>query len=553
MNMKKIYNLIFLTACLGIFFTSCKKFDDLETFGDGKAVVLTSSSADVKPPASDSDNVVLTLNWTNPGYATAEGNYKFVIEIAEKGQAFANASQTTVVGAFTRAFTARELNTILAGFGYLYDEPHDMEVRVVSSYKNNNERYFSNVADVKMTAYKGPATSIDATTMNIIGEAALGWDTDVPLNFIGNKKFTGVVELNYGQEFKLRRDAGSWDINWGIADGVAFELGVPMALKLGGANFKTLDGTGRAAYLIEVDINNNTMTVYNVATTMNIIGDGALGWDMDVPMNNDGNGNFSLITNLIGDKEIKFRMVPGSWDVNWGIAEGETFEVGKAFQIAYNGGNLKIPTDGKYRVEINLGANTAKITESKFPEQLYLVGGGVPAGWTPPNSAPFMKLADGVFEIYTPITANGEFKFLQVQDWAGDWGDDGSGGVIQEGESNAKVTDEGFYRINVDFTTGKWTSLKMDWGVIGSASPGGWDDETAMSKLGNYSWTWTGDLTAGEIKFRANHNWDYNFGDNDTNGSLEGGGANIPVAEAGNYTIVMNLEPLGYTYTVIKN
>lgn len=24
-----------------------------------------------------------------------------------------------------------------------------------------------------------------------------------------------------------------------------------------------------------------------------------------------------------------------------GIAEGETFEVGKAFQIAYNGGNLK--------------------------------------------------------------------------------------------------------------------------------------------------------------------------------------------------------------------
>ena len=115
----------------------------------------------------------------------------------------------SVVGAFTRAFTARELNTILAGFGYLYDETHDMEVRVVSSYKNNNERYFSNVADVKMTAYKGPATSIDATTMNIIGEAALGWDTDVPLNFIGNKKFTGVVELNYGQKFKLRREAGS--------------------------------------------------------------------------------------------------------------------------------------------------------------------------------------------------------------------------------------------------------------------------------------------------------------------------------------------------------
>ena len=139
--MKNIYNLFFLTLCLGIFVSSCKKFDELETFGDGQAVTMTASSNDVKPLPSDSDNVVLTLDWSNPGYATNEAYYKFVIEIAEKGQAFANASQTTVVGAFTRSFTARELNTILAGFGYIYDEPHDMEVRIVSSYKNNNERY----------------------------------------------------------------------------------------------------------------------------------------------------------------------------------------------------------------------------------------------------------------------------------------------------------------------------------------------------------------------------------------------------------------------------
>ncbi len=551
--MKKIFNLFILTLCLGIFFTACKKFDDIDKFGDGKAVTLTSSSNDVAPAPSDSDNVVLTLNWTNPEYATDEANYKFVIEIAEKGKAFANASQTTVIGVFKKDFTARELNTMLAGFGYFYDEPHDMEVRVVSSYKNNNEQYFSNVVDVKMTAYKGPATSIDATTMQVIGEAAQGWDVDVPLNLIGTKRFSGVVELNYGQEFKLRRDAGSWDINWGLADGVVFELGVPMALKLGGSNFKMVDGTGRGEFLIMVDIDNNTMTVVNVATTMNIIGDGALGWDIDAPMNSDGHGNFSLITNLLGDKEIKFRMTPGSWDVNWGIADGEVFELGKAFQLKRDGGNIKIPADGKYRVEVNLGTNTAKITESKFPEQLFLVGGGVPAGWTPANSAPFTKKSDGVFEIYTPITANGEFKFLQVQDWAGDWGDDGMGGVIQEGESNAKITDEGFYRITVDFTTGKWTALKMDWGIIGSATPGGWDDETAMVKSGDYSWTYTGDLVAGEFKFRANHNWDYNFGDSGADTVLDAGGDNIPLAASGNYTIVMTLAPGAYTYTVTKN
>ena len=64
-----------------------------------------------------------------------------------------------------------------------------MDVRVISSYKNNNERYFSNILGINMTAYKGPTTSIDATTMNIIGDAAKGWDVDVPMNLIGVKKF----------------------------------------------------------------------------------------------------------------------------------------------------------------------------------------------------------------------------------------------------------------------------------------------------------------------------------------------------------------------------
>ena len=58
--MKKIYNLFILTACLGFFFTACKKFDDLDTYGNGKAVTVKSSADVVAPPASDSDNIVLT-------------------------------------------------------------------------------------------------------------------------------------------------------------------------------------------------------------------------------------------------------------------------------------------------------------------------------------------------------------------------------------------------------------------------------------------------------------------------------------------------------------
>jgi len=272
-------------------------------------------------------------------------------------------------------------------------------------------------------------------------------------------------------------------------------------------------------------------------------------------MNNDGNGKFSVITNLLGTKEMKFRAIPGSWDVNWGIASGDTLTLGQAFAIQRDGPNIKIPADGKYKVAIDLGTLTATITASNFPDNLFLVGGGTPAGWDPAASFPFRKLEDGKFEVYSPITANGEFKFLQTQSWDGDWGDNKTttGVLEQNDEQNCKVTDEGFYKINCDFTTGKWTALKTSWGLIGSATPGGWDSDTDMTKASDFGWTITLDLIAGEIKFRANDGWDINFGDNGADGSLEGGGANIAIAEAGNYTITMELAPTGYTYTVKKN
>ena len=69
------------------------------------------------------------------------------------------------------------------------------------------------------------------------------------------------------------------------------------------------------------------------------------------------------------------------------------------------------------------------------------------------------------------------------------------------------------------------------------------------------TYTWTGDLGAGEFKFRANDGWDINLG-----GSLDDlsqNGSNIAIAEAGNYTIVLTplitTEGGKMTATVAKN
>ncbi len=77
-------------------------------------------------------------------------------------------------------------------------------------------------------------------------------------------------------------------------------------------------------------------------------------------------------------------------------------------------------------------------------------------------------------------------------------------------------------------------------GVVGSATPNGWDGPDIMFDYDKKTDTWyvTTDLAAGEIKFRLNNIWDWNLG-----GALDGltqGGDNIAV-EAGNYTITLTV------------
>lgn len=72
-------------------------------------------------------------------------------------------------------------------------------------------------------------------------------------------------------------------------------------------------------------------------------------------------------------------------------------------------------------------------------------------------------------------------------------------------------------------------------GIIGSATPGGWDTDTDMAyNIVDNSWNLTVDLTDGEIKFRANDGWDINWGGSIAEPTFNAG--NITVS-AGNYTI----------------
>ena len=89
-----------------------------------------------------------------------------------------------------------------------------------------------------------------------------------------------------------------------------------------------------------------------------------------------------------------------------------------------------------------------------------------------------------------------------------------------------------------------------DWGLVGDATENGWDGpDMEMYQTGSNQYALYADLTAGEMKFRFDEDWGNNYGDNDTNGSLEPGGANIPIANPGTYYVTLDLDNLTYSVT----
>ncbi|SNR39001.1 protein of unknown function [Lutibacter agarilyticus] len=91
-------------------------------------------------------------------------------------------------------------------------------------------------------------------------------------------------------------------------------------------------------------------------------------------------------------------------------------------------------------------------------------------------------------------------------------------------------------------------SFSQGWGIVGSATPNGWGgpDIPMTFNVDLDIWEATVEFTDGEVKFRENNDWANNYGDNGIDGSLEAGGANIPVS-AGYYSVSLNLNTQTYT------
>ncbi|HOI33433.1 MAG TPA: SusE domain-containing protein, partial [Bacteroidales bacterium] len=116
----------------------------------------------------------------------------------------------------------------------------------------------------------------------------------------------------------------------------------------------------------------------------------------------------------------------------------------------------------------------------------------------------------------------------------------GSGSVLVVDGEGIVAPGLGYHHMTADIEALTYNMEAYMIGLVGSATPNGWDapDQKMDYNPANGTWYITLDLIDGFIKFRKNDGWAWNLGG--TPEELTQGGADIPIS-AGNYTITLTI------------
>ena len=374
--------IFFLSAIIITFFAACDKVEVLPLYQNGSAPILTASSSSIAPAAADSDKTALTLNWTYTKQATDSSTIKFVIDIDTTGNNFSKTTSTVVSGALTASFTAKDLNNILLIKGYAFNVPVSMDVRVTSSYANNNERLSSNVLKLNMTPYKiPPKVAIPATGMLfIVGDATdFGWTNDPAppafppirqLTQISETQWAGIFNMKGTGGYKLLQKQGDWETQFHMIEGGTANAG-DFEQKNSDPSFPSPAIAG--AYKVDFDFQTGKYAVTKVdnalPATLYITGDATMsGWTNSPPSTQQfsevTNGVFELTMNFTGTGSYKFLSSSGNWQPQFGGTSATGGDISANYGSGTDPGSINSPTvAGSYKMQVNFITSTYSITK----------------------------------------------------------------------------------------------------------------------------------------------------------------------------------------------
>ncbi|MBK7095981.1 MAG: SusF/SusE family outer membrane protein [Saprospiraceae bacterium] len=369
------------------------------------------------------------------------------------------------------------------------------------------------------------------TTVGLIGSGTPnGWDSDIDMtrSTTDTAVWTLNVDLvNGAVKFRANND---WAINWGSTD---FPKGT------GTQNGPDIPVFAGKYYIIFNSVSGEYD--FQVESAIGIIGSATAGnWDYDTNMYKDtsAHGYFLTVNLKVGD--VKFRK-DDAWTRNWGAVD---FPSGIGVN---NGPNIPIAKAGKYFITFDTLSGAYNFAEKVDFEFIGLIGDATPKGWDADTDLTKDGANPDLWKADIQLT-NGSVKFRANHAWTINWGGTTfPAGTGIPGGDNIAVT-EGKYRVSFNTATLAYNFQKLEnytkISLIGNAVPGGenWDKDLDLTQSTEDSVIWKGtyELVQGEAKFRANHDWTFNWGGPDfPAGTGVQEGANIPVA-AGRYKITFN-------------
>ena len=589
--MKHISKLILASVALIGFLATCTKLDPLPVYGNGTAVVLTSSTSTVAPTVADSNKNVVTFSWTSPKYAQDTSLYKYVIEIDSTGRNFSREATKIVTGGLSASLTGRELNAILLNFGFSLGAPYSVDVRVKSSYGNNNEQYLSNIVKLTVTPYSDPsvltatATSVVCTLANAsLNSLTFSWTTAFTgypgsVNYSlqydsAGKNFVSPTNIPVGvalfSKAMTQGEMNTTALNSGIAGGTTGKVEY---------RIKAVTALGAIAYSNVFNVTIQTyiplLRFYLPGSYQAATGNGN-NWDPPTAPEFIRDLRPGLVNNMYYiyiylPAGTQFKVTQGrSWNINYGGSGGI---------LSSGGANLSVATAGVYRISINQSTLLYDIS----PGRMGFVGGATGAGWNPPNVFPTYAMGAPATDVFVGITdfTSGGWKLIDNNAWNNgsnsvsetrSYGTPmGSGSAMEVNGNNFNdPASPGRYRViwdgrdvnNITYLMNSATEMRLVGDGMNQLGVNDWDPPSSpqMTYSGNGVWTITIALKASkDLTFLAGNAWGaFQYQDNSGQSLATGidrkikwgGGNNFKtVTTAGTYTVTLN----EYTQTMKIN
>lgn len=577
-NSMKLFSLG-LVLVLGVL--ACTKVADLPYYNHGNTVTLSSNFTSVTSTLADSNRVVVNFSWTTPNYDTDTTNYKYVLSIDSANRNFTKEVTKTVVGVRSTTLTGRELNNILLNYGFTPGRTYALDVKVTSSYGNNNQKLESNVLRVTVTPFDDPSVLV---SQNSAITPTMAGSNDPGNTFTWTRAFTAYTgDITYtlqydstGKNFSSSRDfavgvnrltvtltqfeMNETALNEGVAGGTAGKIDY---------RIKAVTALGATSYSNTVSVVINTyipiLRFYMPGGYQSATGNG----DNWTPGNAPElirdirpeamNKLYYIYLYLPANSE--FKVTQGrDWAINYG---------GTGNNLAQNGANFSVSTAGVYRVSIDRANMKYDIREGRMG----FVGGATGANWSPSASFPNYALGHpekNLFIGLTDLNSAGGWKLIDHNDWnngdvsafnARSYGSTGGSGSTMQvnGANMPDVSATGRYRViwdgrdvnNIKYEIHPATEMR----VVGNGITGvaDWNPGASpqMTYSGNGVWTISINLDANEdIKFLAGNGWGaFDYEDNSGGSQSTGtprrikwdGGPNFKTPTvAGTYTITLD-------------